>query len=88
MGITIEPVTEDYWGDLEEDRCSYMVKKYILKDCFQQLNYYIRATKPQLQDNNLSKLIFNHVNDLSEHLQIFCHKLYNPKAHFAVNKTI
>ena len=46
MGITIESATEDYCGDLEEDGCSHMVKKYIFKDRFQQLDRYIRATKP------------------------------------------
>jgi hypothetical protein len=81
MGITIESATEDYWGDLEEDSCSHMVKKYISKDRFQQLDRYIRATKPRPQDDNSSKSTFNRVNDLSEHLQILCRKLYNPGAH-------
>ena len=47
IGITIKLAIKDYQGDLEEDGCSYIVKKYILKDRFQQLNCYIRATKPQ-----------------------------------------
>ena len=46
IGITIKSAIKDYWGDLEEDGCSYIVKKYILKDRFQQLDCYIRATKP------------------------------------------
>ena len=68
IGITIKSAIKDYWGDLEEDGCSYMVKKYILKDRFQQLNCYIKATKPWPQDDNSSKLTFDRVNDLLKHL--------------------
>ena len=46
IGLTIELAIKDYQGDLDKDRYSYIVKKYILKDRFQQLNRYIRATKP------------------------------------------
>jgi len=65
-----------------------MVKKYISKDRFQQLDRYIRATKPRPQDNNSSKSTFNRVNDLSEHWRILYRKFYNPGAHLAVDKTI
>ena len=88
IGITIESAIEDYWGDLEEDGCSHIVKKYISKNRFQQLDRYIRATKPWPQDDNSSKSTFDRVNDLSEHLRVLCHKLYNPGACLAVDETI
>ena len=45
IGITIKSAIEDYWGNLKEDSYSHIIKKYILKDRFQQLDCYIKATK-------------------------------------------
>jgi len=40
MGITIESCIKDYWKDLNIYGCEHIVKKYILINRFQQLDYY------------------------------------------------
>ena len=88
IGLTAESAIKNYQGDLDEDGYSHIVKKYISKDRFQQLNRYIRATKPPPQDANPFESTFNRINNLSEHLQVLYRKLYNPSAHITINKTI
>ena len=34
IGITSESAIKDYWGSLDSDGCLYIVKNYILKNCF------------------------------------------------------
>jgi hypothetical protein len=88
IGITIESSIEDYWGDLELAGVGYVVKNYIGLVRFQQLNRYFRCMDPWLKEDSTPCTIFNRVNDLSKHLRLRCCKLYTPRTHLAVNKTI
>jgi hypothetical protein len=88
MGITIEPCVEDYWGNCTEDGASYIVKNYIGKNRFQQLDYYFWALQPLPDDTLEPRTTFNRINDLSKHVRLLYRKLYTLGTHLAVNKTI
>ena len=66
--ITSKLAIKDYQGSLDSDGCLYIVKNYILKNCFQQLNYYFRATEPLPNNKNAFQSIFNYINKLFKHL--------------------
>ena len=88
MGITSESAIEDYWGSLDSDGCSHIVKNYISKNRFQQLDRYFRATETPPNDGNTFQSTFDRVDKLSEHLRLMCRKLYDPGAHLTVDETI
>jgi hypothetical protein len=83
-GLVIEPRIEDYWGTLESYSVKYIVKRYIGKNRYKQLDRYIRLSPPA----NSYKATFDRVEALSKHLRLLYRKYYSPGAHLAVNKTI
>jgi hypothetical protein len=64
IGITIELVVEDYWGPIKRG-ATYKVGDYILKNCFKQLERYIRCSSIP-KDGFYST--FNRVDKLSKYL--------------------
>ena len=84
MGIMIEPAVEDYWGPIDRG-AAYKVTEYILKDWFEQLEWYIRCS-PMPADG--FHTTFDCVDELSEHLRALCCTYWNPGLHLAVDETI
>lgn len=83
-GLVIEPRIEDYWGSLETHGVEHIIKKYISKTRYEQLDRFIRFSPPC----DAYKDTFGRVDALSEHLRLLCHKYYSPGAHLAVDETI
>ena len=88
IGIIAEIAIKDYQGSLETYRAKYIIKRYILKNRFQQLNRFFYATKPQIEKEDNKHAIFNRVGDLSKHLQLLYYQLYYSRTYLAINKTI
>jgi hypothetical protein len=51
MGLTHESSIEDYWGSLDTTGLEYIIKKYIGRVRFEQLNRYFRCTELWLDDD-------------------------------------
>ena len=84
LGLVKEPRMELYWGSLEDYGVEHIVKRYISKTWFEQLDRFIRLLHPL--DNY--QATFDRVEALLEHLRLLCRKYYSPKAHLAVDETI
>ena len=93
MGLTYKSAIEDYWGSLDTTGYKHIVKKYISKNRFQQLNRYFRCIKlwqedNQQGDNPTPRSTFNRVATLAKYIRLACRRLYTPGTHLAVNETI
>jgi hypothetical protein len=88
MGITIESCIEDYWKDLDTHGTEHIVKKYIAVSRFQQLNRHFRASLLWPESDKTPKNTFTRINELAKHIRLTCRKLYAPRTHLTVNKTI
>ena len=64
MGLVIEPRIEDYWGTLESHGVEHIIGRYIGKNCYKQLDCYIRLSPPA----DGYKATFDRVEALSEYL--------------------
>lgn len=83
-GLVVEPRLECYWGSLEDHGVEYIVKRYISKNRYEQLDRYIRLSPSR----SAYEATFDRVDALSEHLRLLCRKYYSPGAHLAVDETI
>ena len=83
-GLVVELRLECYWGSLEDYGVEHIVKRYISKNRYKQLDCYIRLSLSR----SAYKATFNRVDALSEHLRLLYWKYYSPGAHLAVNETI
>ena len=75
---------ELYWGSLEDYGVEYIVKRYISKTRFEQLDRFIYLLPPL----NDYQAIFYRVEALLEHLWLLYRKYYSPRAYLAVDETI
>jgi len=88
IGLTQESSIEDYWGSLDTTGSEHIVKKYISRVRFEQLDRYFRCTEPWSDDDPTPRSTFDRVDKLAEHIRLTCRKLYNPGTHLAVDETI
>ena len=88
MGLIYKLSIKDYQGSLDTTSSEYIIKKYMGRVQFKQLNYYFWCTEPQLDNNPTLQSIFNRVKKLVKHIQLIYRKLYCPGAHLTVNETI
>ena len=54
MGFTQELSIKDYWGFLDTISLEYIIKKYIGRVQFEQLNYYFQCIELWLDNNPIS----------------------------------
>ena len=66
----------------------HIVKKYIGRVRFEQLDCYFWCTEPWLDDDPIPRSTFNRVNELAEYIRLTYRKLYNPGTYLAVDETI
>ena len=83
-GLVIEPRLECYWGSLEDYSVEHIVKRYISKNQYKQLDRYIRLSPSR----STYKATFDRIDALSEYLRLLCQKYYSPGTHLAVDETI
>jgi hypothetical protein len=75
---------EDYWGSLETYGVEYIVKRFISKTRYKQLDRFICF----LALYDAYKAIFDRINDLLEHLRLLYYKYYSPGAYLAIDEII
>ena len=88
MGLIHKSSIEDYQGSLDTTGLEHIVKKYISRTRFKQLNCYFRCTELWPDNDPTPRSIFNRVNKLAEYIRLTYRKLYRPGAHLAVDETI
>ena len=84
FGLVVEPRLKYYWGSLESHGVEHIIKRYISKTQYEQLDCYIRLLPPC----SAYKATFDRIDALSEHLRLLCWKYYSPGTHLAVDETI
>jgi len=88
IGLTQESSIKDYWGSLDTTGSEHIIKKYIGRVRFKQLNRYFWCTELWPDNDPTPRSTFNRVNKLAKYIRLTYRKLYNPSTHLAVNETI
>jgi len=88
MGLTHESSIKDYWGSLDTTGSEYIVKKYISRTQFEQLDRYFWCTEPWPDHNPTPQSTFDRIDKFAKYIRLTYRKLYRPGAHLTVDKTI
>ena len=88
MGLIYKLSIKDYQGSLDTTSLEHIIKKYISRIQFKQLNCYFWCIELQLDNNPILRSTFNRVSKLAKYIQLTYRKLYSPSTYLTVNKTI